>query len=129
MQASIGQLKEDLFLENCRDEFIPLIGGLIGVEPDATAPPRMRRTEVQEAFSFYRTKGLQAPLQRMAEHLTGWRVAVVDFSQQVARASFVDALNPVLAQRRQPVAEDPPGSGNFFFHADQAPRALFDAFL
>jgi phage tail-like protein len=129
LQASIGQLHEDSFVQTCRDEFIPFIGGLIGIELDPAASARMQRAEVQEAFAFYRTKGLRDPLQRFAEHLTTWRVATVDFSQQVARAPFVEALNPVLARRGQRVTENPPASGNFFFHTDEAPRPLFDAVL
>ncbi len=94
-----------------------------------SAVPRVQRTEVREAFAFYRSKGLQPPLQSYIEQLTGWRVALVDFSQQVARAPFVEAMNPVLARRGQSVAEDPPGSGNFYFHEDQSPQPLFDAVL
>ncbi|MBI3803963.1 MAG: hypothetical protein HY282_09415 [Nitrospirae bacterium] len=126
VDLSIAQLYEDLFLENAREPFIPLIGALIGVEIDPTLPERAERTEVEEAVAFYRSKGLHDPIAQFAERVTAWRTVLVDFSQRVAQVPFVPDLNPVLPYRNQSVGEDPPGSGHFFFRADQKLQPLFD---
>jgi phage tail-like protein len=127
LHASIGQLYEDLFIEDCRAELIPLIGGLVGVEVDLTLPARAQRAQVADAIRFYRAKGLREPLERFAHDLTGWPVTLVDFSANVAQAPFVETLNPVLLLRDQPVGEAPSGSGRFFARVDLALQPLFDA--
>ncbi len=126
IDASIAQLYEDLFIEHCREEFIPLIGDLVGVKVDPTLPARTQRSEVQDALRYYRTKGLQLPLERFAESITGWRATLVDFSQVVAQVPYVESMNPVVRQRDLPVGEHPMGSGNFFFREDRALQPLFD---
>lgn len=126
LEVSMAQLYEDLFIENSREPFISLIGALIGVEIDPTLPERAQRTEVEEAFAFYRSKGLHDPIARFAERVTDWRTTLLDFSQKVAQVPFVPALNPVIPHRDQPVGEDPPGSGHFFFRADLGRQPLFD---
>jgi phage tail-like protein len=127
LEASVGQLYEDLFVEGCRAELIPLVGGLVGVEVDSTLPARAQRMQVADAIRFYRAKGLRNPLERFAEDLTGWPVTLVDFSASVAQMPFVATLNPVLLLRDQPVGEAPLGSGRFFVRADLARQPLFDA--
>lgn len=127
LHASIGQLYEDLFIEGCRAELIPLVGGLVGVEVDPTLPARAQRAQVADAIRFYRAKGLRNPLERFAQDLTGWPVTLVDFSANVAEAPSVETLNPVLLLRDQPVGEAPPASGRFFVRADLARQPLFDA--
>jgi phage tail-like protein len=127
LEASVGQLHQDLFIFTCRAELIPLIGALVGVEVDATLPPRAQRAQVADAVRFYRSKGTQEPLVRWAESLTQWRVTLVDFSKNVAQVAFLEGLNPVTRRRDQPVAEHPPGSGHCFFAADQGLQPLFDA--
>jgi len=126
LDISIAQLYEDFFIDNSRAPFIPLVGALIGVEVDPTLPERAQRAEVEEAFAFYRSKGLHDPIARFAERVTDWRCALVDFSQKVAQAPFIPDLKPVIPYRDQPVGEDSPGSGNFFFRADRALQPLFD---
>lgn len=126
LEVSVAQLYEDLFIDNSREPFIGLIGALIGVEIDPTLPERAQRTEVEEAFAFYRSKGLHDPIALFAERVTAWRTAVIDFSQKVAQVPFVSDLNPVIPYREQPVGEAPPGSGNFFFRADRERQPLFD---
>lgn len=126
MEVSVARLYEDLFIGNAREPFIALIGALIGVEVDPTLPERAQRTEVEEAFAFYRSKGLHDPIALFAERVTDWRTALIDFSQKVAQVPFVPSLNPVIPYRDQAVGEDVPGSGNFFFRADRERQPLFD---
>jgi phage tail-like protein len=127
LDASIAQLYEDLFIEEARVELIPLIGGLVGVEVDSALPARAQRAQVADAIRFYRAKGLRDPLARLAQDLTGWPVTLVDFSASVARAPFVETLNPLVLLRDQPAGEAPPGSGRFCVRADCALQPLFDA--
>jgi hypothetical protein len=127
LEASIGQLHQDLFVATCQQLLIPLIGGLVGAEVDTGQPTRAQRAEVQEAVGFYRSKGVREPVLAFAERLTGWRVELVDFSERLAQVPLVDTMDPVALRRDQPVAEQPAGSGRFFFRLDGAPRPLFDA--
>jgi phage tail-like protein len=127
LSASIGQLSQDTVIATCQNVLIPLIGGLVGADVDSSLPARAQRAQVQEAVGFYRGKGVREPLLAFAERLTGWRVELVDFSQRVARLPVLADLNPVLLRRDQPVGEQQPGSGNFFFRVDQTERPIFDA--
>src|SRR6185436_5253263 len=127
IEASIGQIDDDFYLSSCRELFVALIGDVLGADVDRSLPVRAQRAEVEEAVAGYRRKGLQAPLLRYAEQITGWRVVLVDFSQTVALSTFVTGLNPLLAHRRAPVAENPGGSGNFFFSPEQSITPLYDA--
>ena len=79
VNASIEQLYADLFLGTCRDAFLPLIGGLLGVELDTTQPAWAQRAEVTEALASYRRKGLRDTLAAMANHLTRLHVETVGF--------------------------------------------------
>jgi hypothetical protein len=126
IDQSIAQLYQDFFINSSRDTFVALLGPLIGVPPAATQPPWAQRAEVSEAFAFYRSKGLQQPLPGMANHLTRLPVQVLDFSQQVARAPFLQDTDPVLAFRNQPVGEAPAGSGRFYFRTDLNLQPLYD---
>lgn len=127
LEGSIGRLHQDLFVATCQQLLIPLIGGLVGADVDTGQPARLQRLEVQEAVGFHRTKGVREPVLALAERLTGWRVELVDFSERVAQVPLVDTLDPVVLRRQEPVAEQPAGSGRFFFRPDGAVRPLFDA--
>lgn len=127
LEASIGQLYEDTFVATCQDALIPLIGALVGADVDSRLPARAQRAQVQEAVRFFRSKGVGPTLLAFAERATGWRVELVDFSQRVAEIPLVEVLNPVAPRRDRPVGEQPPGSGNFYFRADQVARPIFDA--
>ena len=127
LHASITQLQDDYAIERCREELIPLIGMLVGVSVDPTQPPRVQRSEVQEAIPFYRSKGLRSSLERYAETLTAWRATLVDFSDVVAQVPYVESLNPVVTRRDKPVGEEAPASGHLHFRADRALQPLFDA--
>jgi phage tail-like protein len=128
LEASIDQLYQDAFVATCQDMLIPLIGSLVGADVDGGLPARAQRAQVQEAVRFFRSKGVREPLLAFAERLTAWRVELVDFSQRVAQIPLVEALDPVVLRRDQPVGEQPPGgSGNYFFRVDRATRPVFDA--
>ncbi|MGW0591315.1 phage tail protein [Streptosporangium sp. NPDC002607] len=125
--ASIRRLRDDQTLAACRAEFIPLLGALVGAEVDTTLPERAQRDQVRDAISGYRRKGTADLVRGAAESLTGWRVHLVDFSAHVATLPHVETVNPVHRLRERPVAEQPPGSGDFTFRADGTAGPLFDA--
>jgi phage tail-like protein len=127
LETSIGQLYLDLFVETCRPDFLPFIGDLIGADVDPSDPPSVQRAGLATTFAFYRSKGLAAPLASVVQTLSTWTTTAVDFSSVVARVPFVEALEVLQRRRRQPVAEPSPGSGRFFFAADQSVTPLYDA--
>ena len=124
VEASISQLHEDRFISSCRDQFIGLIGPLVGVEVDPTLLPRAQRAQVLDALDGHRGKGLFETLQQLAESITGWRVTLVDFSQRMTATPVVSSLNPIVAHRDAPVGEA--GPGRFFFRSDRTDGPLFD---
>jgi phage tail-like protein len=126
LESSVEQLYQDFYIERCREPFVALLGDLVGVTVDPTLPTRAQRGEVREALHFYRSKGLQIPLERFAESVSGFRVTLVDFSGTVALVPFLEASNPVELRRDRSVGEDPPGSGHYFFREDRALQPLFD---
>ena len=127
IERSIGELYLDFYLNTCRDAFVPLIGSLLGIEPDPRLPAKAQRMEAANALLSYQNKGLAEPLETAARQLTSFAVTTMDFSRRVTRTPFVQDASPLVARRNQPVAEDPAGSGFFFFRADQALLQLFDA--
>lgn len=127
LHASITQLRDDVAIERCREELIPLIGTLVGVAVDPTQPARVQRAEVEDAIPFYRGKGLRSSLERYAETLSAWRATLVDFSDVVAQVPYVESLYPVVVHRDRPAGEDAPASGHFYVRADRALQPLFDA--
>jgi phage tail-like protein len=126
IDAAVGQMHEDTFIATCRPELIPMIGGLVGVEVDATLPARAQREQVRDAIAFYRSKGTREALRAYAESLTGWRVQLVDFSERVARVPYVETMNPVELVRDGAVRAAAGGTG-FHFREDGGDRPLFDA--
>jgi phage tail-like protein len=126
LESSIAQLHEDLFAASARPELLPLVGSLIGAELERSLPASLQRATLEGQFAFYRRKGLSDPLARDVEVATGWPTRGVDFSQVVARLPYLQELRPVLRRRGLPVAEQPPGSGNFYFAANAAVVPLYD---
>jgi hypothetical protein len=124
VERSISQLHEDCFISSCRDQFIGLLGQLVGVEVDPTQLPRAQRAQVFGALDAHRGKGLFETLQQLAESITGWRITLVDFSQRLTATPVVDSLNPIVVHRDTPVGEA--GPGRFFFRSDRTDGPLFD---
>lgn len=131
LEASIEQLGRDIFVDSCRADFLPLIGGLIGADVDLSQPASAERAALATTFAFYRSKGLAVPLAEVVRTLTGWSVTAVDESQMVARMPFVDGLSVVVRQRERQLFETPAGSGFFAVDGSSPPLAvpLFDEAL
>ncbi len=126
IEASIGQLYDDLFGASARGEFLPLIGSLIGADIDPTLPASLQRAALADTLPFYRSKGLAGPLANTVQAFTSWRTVVVDYSQVVARVPFIETLSPVVRQRRRPVGVVAGGTNRFTFDAAGRVVALFD---
>ena len=132
LEASIDQLRVDVYVDTCRTALIPLVGALVGVQVDATLPALAQREQVRDAIRRYRAKGTADQLLRFASALTGWHVQLVDFSGHVGLLPHVESLLPLERRRDQPVTDHPPGSGNYSFTSDldavdPPTTALFDA--
>ncbi len=78
LEREIDALWQDLFVDSCRDEALPYIGGLLGLPPDAT------RLEIAHSIALRRRKGTPAALEDFAEVLTGWTARVVEGWQVTA---------------------------------------------
>jgi hypothetical protein len=126
IEQSIENLYLDFYLHTCRDSFVPLIGSLLGIELDPRLPAKLQRIEAANALLSYQRKGLAESLEGAAQQLTSFAVNSVDYSRSVATLPFLQDANPLAARRNQPVAEDPAGSGNFFFRPDQTHVQLYD---
>ena len=125
-EESIGRMYDDLYLDTAREEFVGLIGGLVGATTDPTLPVRAQRVDVEEAIASYRVKGIRTSLQSLVERMSELRVILVDYSERMAQTPFVDTLDPVVPHVGAPVSETAPGSGNFFFSGDGQLQPLFD---
>ena len=126
IEASIGQLYDDLFGATAQGELLPLIGALIGADIDPSLPASLQRAALEDTLPFYRSKGMAGPLASTVQASTGWQTVAVDYSQVVARLPHVETLSPMLRRRGRPVGVDPGGTGRFTFDAAAQPVALFD---
>ena len=94
VEADIGQLYENWFIETCQDWVVPYIGDLIGYTPvheagepgDVTEPggaARNRilipRRDVANTIRYRRRKGTLALLEELAMAVAGWPARAVEF--------------------------------------------------
>ncbi|MGK6319600.1 hypothetical protein [Sphingomonas sp. DT-204] len=67
----ISELEQDWFIETCPLEYVPLIGGLLGLE--IAKPVRSEhRALVADTLAFRRRKGIAAALPKLARDNAGW---------------------------------------------------------
>ena len=83
IERSIGELYLDFYLNTGRDAFVPLIGSLLGIEPDPRLTAKAQRMEAANALLSYQDKGLAESLESAARQLTSCAVTTVDFSRRV----------------------------------------------
>jgi hypothetical protein len=126
IEASIGQLYEDLYGATARGELLSMVGALIGADVDPTLPATLQRAALEETFAFHRSKGLGEPLTRTVQAYSSWTTVTVDYSQVVARLPHVESTSPLLRRRAQPVGVDPSGARRYYFAADRRVASLYD---
>lgn len=69
--ASISALEQDWFIETCPLEYVPLIGGLLGLDIAKPVRPE-HRALVADTLAFRRRKGIAAALPKLARDNAGW---------------------------------------------------------
>jgi hypothetical protein len=71
LAAGISELERDWFIETCPLEYVPLIGGLLGLEIARPVRPE-HRALVADTLAFRRRKGIAAALPKLARDSAGW---------------------------------------------------------
>ena len=96
MEADMGRLYDDQFIESCAEWAVAYLGELIGIEPSAIALPATlsRRALVANTIAYRRRKGTAAMLEQVARDATGWPTRAVELFQQVALSQPLNHLQP-----------------------------------
>ena len=96
VEADIGALYDNWFIETCDAWVVPYIGDLLGVRGlaatrDATFSPR---AYVANTLAYRRRKGTAAVLEQLARDLTGWPARAVEFFARLATTQHVNHVRP-----------------------------------
>ncbi len=84
IEADIGRLYENWFIETCDEWVVPYIGDLLGVRglhPLGSDAPFSQRALVANTLSYRRRKGTATVLEQLARDTTGWNARAVEFFQ------------------------------------------------
>lgn len=96
LEADIGGLLENWFIETCEPWVVPYIADLLGIRrlPSVGGPGFNQRTHVANTLSYRRRKGTYELLADLARDVTGWPVRVVEMFRQVAMTQHLAVLQP-----------------------------------
>jgi hypothetical protein len=96
IEADVGALYDNWFIETCADWLVPYIGQLVGVsatfDPSGVIPTV--RARVANALAYARRKGPAWVLAHAARDATGWQVRAVEYYQLLSRTQTVADLRP-----------------------------------
>lgn len=96
VEADVGALYDDWFIETCAAWLVPYIGTLVGVkaafDPGGVIPTV--RARVANALAYSRRKGPAWVLARAAHDATGWQARAVEYFQLLARTQDVADVRP-----------------------------------
>lgn len=91
VEANLGELYDDLFVETCAPWTIPYIGDLIGYRPlralganDATS-----RADVADTIGYRRRKGTVVVLEQLGYDVTGWPTIAVEYFSRLLQFQYV----------------------------------------
>ena len=92
IEADIGRLYDNLFIETCDEWVVPYIGDLLGVRGlhqigDASFTQRAR---VANTLGYRRRKGTASMLEQLARDTTGWPARVVEFFQLLGTTQYAN---------------------------------------
>ncbi len=87
VEGDLDRFYDNLFIETCTDEAVPLIGDLIGYRPLQGVSPR---AEVANTIAYRRRKGTAAMLEQLASDVTGWRARAVEFFERLATTQYMN---------------------------------------
>ncbi|HXC55047.1 MAG TPA: hypothetical protein VNU97_07115 [Rhizomicrobium sp.] len=71
LAVGIAELEQDWFIQTCPLEYVPLIGGLLGLEIARPVRPE-HRALVADTLGFRRRKGIAPALPKLVRDSTGW---------------------------------------------------------
>ena len=107
LDADIGQLYENWFIETCQEWAIPYIGDLIGYTPlyivgqpgnvssaraQASETLLIPRAEVANTIRFRRRKGTLSVLDDLARAVAGWPALAIEFYRLLSYTQNIDYL-------------------------------------
>jgi hypothetical protein len=121
IEANIGALYRDWFVETCEDWVLPYLARLAG-HYWVTHLAADRRALVADAIAFARRKGTYPALEHELAAITGWPVQIA-FEAGAPVARYWD--EPVYALRE--AAPQPDGDGRYRFHPMGLDCPLFAA--
>jgi hypothetical protein len=96
MEADIGRLYENWFIETCEEWVTPYIGDLLGVRGlhQVTSATFSHRARVANTLGYRRRKGTASMLEQLARDTTGWPARVVELFQLLATTQHVNHVRP-----------------------------------
>jgi hypothetical protein len=96
LEADVGQLYDNWFIETCEEWIVPYLGDLLGVRGlnDEQHLAFSQRGRVAGALGFRRRKGTVAALQDTAWESSGWRARAVEFFDLVCATQHVAHRRP-----------------------------------
>ncbi|GAA0984486.1 hypothetical protein GCM10009555_058300 [Acrocarpospora macrocephala] len=96
VEADIGRLYDDWFIETCQERLVPYLGDLLGVR--GLLPPDdgtfSTRGYVANTLGYRRRKGTAAVLEQLARDLTGWPAEAVEYFELLAATQHVNHPRP-----------------------------------
>jgi len=92
LEADIGGLYDNWFIETCDEWVVPYIGDLLSVRGlfSVQGPPFSQRTLVANTLAFRRRKGTAAVLEQLARAVTGWPAVAVEFFELLAATQYLN---------------------------------------
>lgn len=78
VRADVLRLYDDMFVDTCAPELVPLIGDLVGETLDPRVPVERQRYQVKQALHWRRRKGTRAQLEALVWILSGFKAKVVE---------------------------------------------------
>ena len=92
LEADIGGLYDNWFIETCDEWVVPYIGDLLSVRGlfSVQGAPFSQRTLVANTLAFRRRKGTAAVLERLARAVTGWPAVAVEFFELLAATQYLN---------------------------------------
>jgi hypothetical protein len=91
VEANLGELYDDLFIETCAPWAIPYTGDLIGYRPLRSLGPdgATSRADVADTIGYRRRKGTVVVLEQLGYDVTGWPTIAVEFFSLLMQFQYV----------------------------------------
>jgi hypothetical protein len=96
LEADMGALYDNWFIETCDEWVVPYIGDLLAVSglTLGTGFNSNQRSRVANTIAYRRRKGIAAILEHVAQDVTGWRAHAVEFFELLAVTQYLDHVRP-----------------------------------